>query len=413
MRNKTDAAKHLRHYLGFISIIIFGLLFCFSSQVSAEKKPDLIRVVNILDLSGPYAPVTGPLGPGFEDAWQYINGELDGVYGVKVDAIIRDFAGKMPVGLSMYNEAVNMKPKPLICTPGSAPLAAALHDRFVEDGIVSLISTSVDAVYPSANSFGIYPLYPDMIALTLKYVKDNWTKKRNPRMGIISWDTGYGRAIMIDELYNYAKKIGVDIVGKEVFGIREVDVTNQLLRLRSKKADYLVTNCAASGPIAIKKGCREMGWKIPLINTVGSAWGTVGLAPQLFEGDITVFAVKSFDEVDDPSIKTVMKYFKQNNRTKRDISVFYLIGWQVALTEQSVFKSIVDKYGWGGLNAENIKEMLYKLDNYKPLYGLSNISYSKDRPAMRKARIYKIQNKKLIPLTGFLEVPDLRPKKFR
>ena len=126
-------------------------------------------------------------------------------------------------------------------------------------------------------------------------------------MAIITWDTAYGRSIMIEPFYNYLKKIGVDLVGKEVFGIRDVDLTTQLMKLRRSKADFLMTSTIAGGPVAIKRGCKEMGWDVPLLNAAGTDEGTIRLAPQLFEGDIVGRPQKSFHETEDPSIRKVLK----------------------------------------------------------------------------------------------------------
>ncbi|MDY6852392.1 MAG: ABC transporter substrate-binding protein, partial [Thermodesulfobacteriota bacterium] len=401
MNRKTELLRAPWLGLFLTGVLFCGLILSFSQTAVADDKPSAIRTANILDLTGPYAPITGPLAPGLMDAWNYVNAELGGVHGVKVESITKDFAGKMPLGLSMYNECINMKPRPIAFTPGSSPLGAALRSRFQEDGVVGITATSVEAIYPQANTFGIYPLYTEMAALALTHLKENWKEKRNPRVGIISWDTGYGRAVVTDEFYAYAKKIGVDIVGTELFGIREADVTSHLLRLRAKKADWLLTNSAASGPVAIKKGCKTMGWKVNLINSIGSDWGTVGLAPPLFENDINVMAVKSFEETDDPAIKKVMKYVKLNKRTKRDKSIFYLIGWQVALTEHYAMTKVVDKLGWKGLTPENLLKEMAQVTDFKPLGGLSEVTYSPKRLTMRKARIYRVKNGGLYPLTDF------------
>jgi hypothetical protein len=73
------------------------------------------------------------------------------------------------------------------------------------------------------NSYGFYALFPEVTAITLKWVKDNWKEKRNPRIGIITRDTGYGRTISNEDFYAYLKKIGVDLVGTELApGSREV-----------------------------------------------------------------------------------------------------------------------------------------------------------------------------------------------
>ncbi len=377
----------------------------------AAGKPGVINVVVIADLSGPYAPVLGPIRPGTEDAWEYINTKLGGVHGVKVTPIIRDMNGKIDVGQSMYNEAVTLKPKPLFVDIYITPLSAALRQRYVEDDVIGSHAGAIESLYPPANSYAFYALFPEVTAVTLKWIRDNWKEKRNPRIGILTWDTAYGRTILNDEFYAYLKKIDVDLVGTELFGIKEVDLTTQLLRLRGKNPDFLVTCSLGGGPLAIHKGCREMGWKIPLVNSTGEDWGTIRLAPELFEGDIVGLPTKSFDETDDPSIKTIMGLFNANKRTLNDKTIFYMIGWQTALIEHKVMTDVVDKYGWDGLNTKNLKAAMSSLKNFAVLGGLQTISYSNDRRTPTQARVYKVSRGKLLPMTRFMEVPDMKPKK--
>ena len=393
-------------------VVAIGLLGASSPlDAGAAGKPSAINVVVIGDFSGPYAPVVGPIRPGTEDAWQYINSNLGGVHGVKVTPILKDMGGKMDIGQSMYNEVLTLHPKPLFVDVWITPLSAALRQRYEEDGIVGFHSGATESLYPAANSYGFYALYPELTAVALKWTKDNWKEKRNPRIGILTWDTGYGKAILNDELYAHLKKIGVDLVGTELFGIKEVDLTAQLLRLKSKNPDFLVTCAIGGGPLAIKKGCREMGWKVPLINTIGGDWGTIRLAPELFEGDIVALSTKSFDETDDPAVKTIMGFFNANKRTVNDKGIVYMLGWQDALIAHKVMTQVVDKHGWDGLTTKNIKAELEGLKGFDVLGGLSKISYTKDRRTPTQARVYKVSKGKLLPVTPFLEVPDLRPKK--
>jgi branched-chain amino acid transport system substrate-binding protein len=400
-----------RCMFALVAILLCSIMVIPSN--SFAEKPDSLQIGLIGDFSGPYAPVVGPTRPGTLDAWDYLNDKEGGVAGVKVKPILKDMAGKLDVGLSQYNELINMKPKPVFIDTYITPLSAALRERYVENDVVGFHAGAVESLYPVRNNYGYYCLYPEQAAVALKWVKDNWKGKGNLKIGIITWDTGYGRAILTDEFYAYAKKIGVDIVDTQLFGIREVDVTTQLMKLRAKKPDFLLTNLGGSGSLAIKRGCKEMGWKINLLNGIGGGWGTVALDPAIFEGDITVLPVKSFDEVDDPSIKTVMKYFNQSKRTVRDKTLFYLIGWYVALAEHKIMNQVVKEHGWKGLTTKNIVNALNKMKDYKPLHGITVLSYSEKRRTPTVARVYKISKGKLLPLTDFLEVPDLRPAKYK
>jgi len=411
---KQKVFQSTRMKLSVAGILFLGTVLLFTNGVVAGEKPDIIRVSAIADLTGPYAAGMGGLAPGFEDAWKYINTELGGVRGVKVELVIRDMAGKMPLALTMYNELINMNPKPLFVLLGNSAFGAAVRERLKEDDIIGYVAPATDCVYPVGNSYAIHPFYPDMMAANVKYIKDNWKQQRNPKMGIIVWDTAYGRGILTDEFFAYLKSIGVDIVGTETFGVRELDVKSQLLRLRAKDPDYLIIHTAVGGTIAIKKSCKEIGWEIKTINSIGTEWATVRAVPQLFDGDICQFNVKSFDEVDDPSIKTIMKHFNKNGRTINEVALYYLMAWVGASIQHAAMVNVVDKYGWGGFNTRNCLEAVLNLRNFMPLGGLSNVNYSEKRPTEAKSRIYNVKNGKILPLTAdFVELPDLRPAKYK
>jgi len=395
-----------------ILLLVLVSLWLMPMNVQAAK-PEVINIAVIGDFSGPYAPVVGSTRPGTEDAWEHINQTMGGVHGVKVNPMIMDMSGKIDVGLSKYNEAVNTKPKPVFVDIYITPLSEALRTRFVEDGVVGFHAGAVVSLYPQANSYGMYGLYPEFLGLLFKWVKDNWKEKRNPRIGIITWDTSYGRAILIPEFFDYAKKIGVDIAGEpQLYGIREVEVTTQLMKLRAANPDFLATNTTAGGPFVIQKNLKEMGWNIKLLN-MGTEEGVVRLGPGLFEGDIVSRGQKTFDDLDDPSVQKALEYFNKNKRTDKDKSYFYFMGWQNALLEHKIMTEIVAKDGWEGLNAGNIVKALNGVKDFEPLGGIAKISYTEKRRTPPWGLIYKIEGGKFVKLADWLELPDMRPAEYR
>jgi branched-chain amino acid transport system substrate-binding protein len=383
-------------------------------NVQAQDKPQMIQIGVIGDFSGPYAPIVGQTRPGTEDAWQYINEELGGVRGVKGKPIIRDMTGKVDLGLSMYNEVINMKPKPPFVDIYITPLSEALRTRYVEDDVVGFHAGAIVSLYPQANGYGLYALYPEMIGAVVKWTKDAWKEKRPMKIGLITWDTSYGKAFLTKEFFDYMKRIGVEVLGEpQLFGIREVEITAQLLKLKALNPDYLVTNTTAGGALAIQKGLKEMGWNVPVLNTAGLDWGTGRLDPVAFEGCVVSMPTISFDETEDQTVKTIMKYFKQNNRTVNDISLFYFLGWQSALIEHKILTDVVDQHGWQGVNTKNVKAALNGLKDFKALGGISIITYTEKRRTPTKVRMYKYMQGKFLPQSDWLEVEDMRPPEFR
>ena len=391
-------------------ICVLSLVLILPTTTMAAGKPDKIHVAAIGDFSGPYAPVVGSHSPGAKDAWKYFNEEKGGVKGVEVVPLLRDTGGKVALGLTMYNELINMKPKPLFIDTSLTPLGEALRPRLVEDGIVGIHAGALVSVYPLGNSYAYYPMYDEWMAVALDWVKKTWKGKGNPRVGILTWDTGYGRAILTDHGLAYFKKAGVDMAGKvQVFGIRDVDVTTQLMQLRAAKADYIYTNTTAGGPLAIRKGCMEMGWDVPLI-AGGLDYGTLKLNPPAFEGQLIPRPWVSWHEGDNPSVKFMLEQMKKNNRTEREKSAFYFVGWMCAAAQYRAMNQVVEKYGWEGLNAKNLKAELNTIENWQPFGGMTTVTYTAKRPVPRGVRMFQVKGGKILPIDEWQVAPNFLPE---
>ncbi len=401
------------------AVSIFLILALVGPSPSMAEKPKSLSVALIGDLTGPYASVVGPMAPGCEDAVKYVNEKLGGIDGVKMELLVRDNTGKAALGIQQYQELINISPKPLFFGVPHTPTAEALRPKVSKDDVIGFFPSSIDDLYPQGNTYGFYALYAGMTATAVRWVKDNWKEKRNPRIAIITWDQAYGRAPLIPEFFNYCKKIGVDIVAKELFGVRDVDLTTQLVRIKAQKPDWLLTNCTGSGPVAIMRAAKELGMKVKLLNTVGGGWGTTRLDPALFEGCVSVLHNISYDDENHVGVKLVKQYLKENNRSIKEQTNFYIIGWQYVLMIHKVVKSAAAKVGWEKLNTAAIKAELNNLSNWEPLNGIVKVSYTEKKRSSPWLLVYKIQGGKLVPAGGkggdgkFVEAPDMTPQKFR
>ncbi|MGA2463745.1 MAG: ABC transporter substrate-binding protein [Thermodesulfobacteriota bacterium] len=404
--------------IGIIGVIFtFGILMVVPLECLAVK-PNSIVVAMIGDFTGPYAPMIGPAAPGAEDACQYINEELGGIKGVKIKLVFRDNAGKASLGLQQYVELIEMKPKPLLLCVPHTPTAEALREKVLADDMIGIFPSTIEDLFPVGNTFGYLPLYATQDGLVLKYLKDNWKEKRNLRVAIITWDNSFGRSILVPEFSEYAKKIGVDIVATELFSGKDIDVTTQMARIREKNPDWLLTKTIAGGPVAIMKAVRELGMKVKLACS-GLDWGTVRIDPTLFEDCISAIPSASFDDLNHPGIKSILTYMKKNNRSIKEQTYYYIVGWEYILMVHKVISDAVDKVGWDKLNTATIKNELFNLTNWEPMNGVVKVSYTKNRPVPFWTVIYKIKDGKLVPPGGvgghgkFAEGPDMTPGRFR
>ncbi|MDY7031506.1 MAG: ABC transporter substrate-binding protein, partial [Thermodesulfobacteriota bacterium] len=208
----------------YLSILITGIfVLCFFGSSFAGKPKEIVLPL-IIDISGPYAPITAPAYAGFADAAEYVN-KQGGIKGVPVKPIIRDCGGRVNVAISHYMEFREMKPKPLIIMISVSAEGEALRERLAEDGIAAMCVPGGTAIYPVAYTFALYPLYQDMFGGFMDWVVENWNHEkmgRRPRIGILTWDTTFGRAILTPEVYDYAKKKNIDIVDKVMFSVRDL-----------------------------------------------------------------------------------------------------------------------------------------------------------------------------------------------
>jgi branched-chain amino acid transport system substrate-binding protein len=394
---------------------MLGLLTCaaatllFLPQGFAAGKPEKLYIGQLADLSGPYAPTVGSFKAGAEDAWNYINKEMGGIQGVPVEPLARDNGGKVAVALAQYNELINMKPRPIFIDTAFTPVAEALRPRYVEDDMIGIHAGALVSVYPLANSYAYYPMYDEWYAFAAKWFKENWKEKRNPRLGIVTWDTAYGRAMLTDKFFAYLKEVGVDLAGEpQLFGIRDVDVTTQLMKLRDWKSDVVFSCIVAGGPLAVKKGMKEMGWDVPYVAN-GVDEGTVKLDPVVLDGVYAQRAMLSWDDADQPAMKFILEQFKKNGRTDKDRSAFYLIAWTTAAIEHKVMNEVVQKYGWDGLTTKNLKAAMNEIKDFMPWGGLTKITYTAKRPVPSHMRMYQAKQGKILPVSDWGEVPNFLP----
>jgi ABC-type branched-subunit amino acid transport system substrate-binding protein len=387
-------------------------LFCMvMPQAGAAGKPDKVTIGVLADISGPYAPTVGSFRPGYIDACNYINEHMGGIQGVPVEPLIRDNGGKVAVALAQYNELINLKPRPTFIDTAFSPVAEALRPRYVEDDMIGIHAGNLVAVWPLANSYGYYPMYDEWYGFAAKFFKSKWKENRPLRVGIITWDTAYGRAMLTDKFFAYLKEIGLELAGEpQLFGIRDVDVTTQLMKLRSWKSDVVMSCIVGGGPLAVRKGMREMGWD-PEYCANGVDQGTLNLDPVALDGVYAQRAILSWSETDNPAMKFILEQFEKNHRTKADKSAFYLLAWDNVAVEHKVMNEVVKKYGWEGLTTQNLKAAMDQVKDFMPWGGLTKLTYTAKRPVPSHMRMYQAQKGKIMPVSGWEEVPDFLPDK--
>jgi len=128
---------------------------------------------------------------------------------------------------------------------------------------------------------------------------------------------------------------------------------------------------------------------------------------------MTALAHPSWDQKDHPGIKFLeglieKKGLRPESRTFCNISAFS----ETALLQYLMTKIVKEK-GWNNLNSMSIKDELFKVKDWWDPWKLMPWTLSADRMSRIHTTVYKFEGHKILPLTDWVECPDLRKAKYR
>jgi ABC-type branched-subunit amino acid transport system substrate-binding protein len=376
------------------------------------EKPDVFVLPISADVTGPYAPITQPIITNFREAVEWYNQNKGGIDGVPIKVDFTDTGGKTQVAVAAYERWRVMEPKPVLVYPFSSADCSALKPRLKEDQIVGLTCAPPESsIYPAGWLFSNLPTYGDQFGLFIDWLVDTWVPKsgQKPKLAFLTWDSEFGRAASSPACIEYAKKKGVQVVAEEFFGVRDADVSTHLIRIKSKGANWVYTNTLGNGPAVILKSAKAMGL-IGSLNFGGGPWtidmSSIRLSEGLMEGWIGPFNYACWSETDNPGIQLLEKQFKLHNRKPIEKTISYVYAYNELFQGMAAVTNAVRKVGWEKLDGEAVKTELSKMKNFN-LFGLNDITYKPGRVTPLMSRITEVKNGQIVPITKYLECPEL------
>jgi len=390
-------------------------------------KPDKVIIYHFGDLSGPYAPITAPIVAGLGDCMEWYNAELGGIDGVPLGQKFRDTANKLDAALAAYSAFKESDPYPIVEVLYGSAESEALRDRLVEDKIVSITAgLSPKALYPPGYQFAMGPSYCDSMGAWIDWVTEDWAKKTGEtvKLAILTWDSPFGKAIMVDELRDYAASKGVDIVYEGVYGLRDLDVSTQLTAIKGTGANWVYDNTAAHGPKVIHAAAAGLGMlnhdlydTTPgMIHRACGPWAmdesSVILSGELADGLVGPRAFASWAMPEVEGVAKAIAAADAHDRGSHERVMGYIASWGVGYTLFYCIDKAVEEVGWDNLSGEALRDQLLKLDDFSPL-GLAKFTFTADKMEPRQVRIFQAEGGKLLPITDWVTCPDLRPYDYR
>jgi len=377
-------------------ILLVALSFLLLSGVSYAQQT--IKIGGIFDITGATGDVGTPYAQAAREYIKYVNSH-GGVNGKQIDLIDVDYAYKIPQAVSAYKEMTSKGAIAILGwgtgdTEAMAPMVAKDKIPYIS------ASYSEHLVFDKTPyNFIAGTSYSDQARLALQWIKDTWKdKSRAPKVALLYNDTGFGRS-PIQDAEDFAKKIGVEIVDKEIIGLRDLDATTQLLNMQKKNADYAINQHTLMATATIVKDAKKLGLKTKFI---GLNWAfsetLIKMAGDAANGFMAPLPFALWTETNLKGVQLMHKVHKEISGNDDAQPVNYTQGFISAYLLVEALK----KAGTN-LTGENIKNVLET--NKFDMMGLSaDFAYKAE---MRKpnisAKMYVIKNGKIEPLTGYLK----------
>ncbi|MHB1133127.1 MAG: ABC transporter substrate-binding protein [Chloroflexota bacterium] len=242
-------------------LLLPTLLGCASSEAEPYKIGALFAVTGN----------NSPLGTPEKETALMLEEQINakgGIKGRKVKVIAYDTESDETKAVTLAKRLVEQDNVLAILGPSSTGESMALVDT-VNKAQVPLISCAsgiqiVQPVKPWVFST------PQVSTLAVAEVRDYLKAKGLTKVAVLSDAGGWGTTGKAD-LSAALPPAGINIVANETFGVQDKDMTVQLTKIRATDAQALVVWGTNPGPAIIAKNAKQLGLKIPIINSHGVA----------------------------------------------------------------------------------------------------------------------------------------------
>jgi len=265
---------------------------------------------------------------------------------------------------------------------------------------------------PSSYLYGAQPSYPGLLCASIKWYKDNvWKGPEKMKVGLLLWDSGFGRSSHIPPVYEYLKNVlGVEVLSTVFFPVKIKDFTPQLMRLKSQGANLIFMQALAGQYAMLAKDAKRLQ-VTPKIGLMSTLWCVsdkyIELAGDAAEGTYGPWQWYVAKADDNPSHPVVQKVHDamEKYRGNRYYDINYFQGWMYQYLMQHVLELTIKKHGFP-FTPEQVAEVASTMPAWD--WGLSNSfsGYSGgDRLGWHEVRMYKVEDGKVVATSDWLPTP--------
>lgn len=346
-------------------LVVFGIwIFCLGVSQGAES----IKIGGIFSLTGPGAYIGVAQKNSVLIAIDEFN-KRGGVNGRSIEMVLGDDESDPTKAVMILKKMIESDPMVALIGPTRTDTGMAMIPTLEKEGIPTFMHAGGDVIITPVRKWifkSPYRATDAMERIFLYLKKNNLTK-----IGLLFSSDGFGKdgAAIADRL---ASKFGFDLLAKETFDVKDVDMTPQLTRIHAKNPQGIIV-WTIGPPIGITaKNTRALGIKVPLFQCHGAAEPTFfKLAGDASEGVMmpsTKIVVASQLSDKDVQKKKLVEYAKEyETKFKEPPGTMVAYGADAAYLLLEAIKK-------AGPDRAKIRDALEGIKGYVGLSGVYNLS---------------------------------------
>jgi len=408
VRNKILVKKELWVFTAVALIALFVLAACGPTLTTPPAGEKMVEIVDLTPLTGPTAAPEQIGMRGLQDYVKYFN-EEERIPGVTIGLLWSDTGREMARFVSAYRKFV-ARGVPLFFSDDTICIAALKSQ--IEKDQVPFVSGSVSApvIYPPGWAYCLWPTFGEVSTAVLDYFMENWEEERAPRVVYVGADDEMGRG-GAEEVSEYAKSIGMEMLPWEFAYYVVVDATPQLLRIKDREADLVMIQSIVPAAAPILRDAERLGLldEMQFAGLEFSMGETlIRIAGPAAEGYLAPRCTPWFDETEIPGIKAI-RDIQERYRGEVQEDPEYMGGWLGGAIMCEATKRAIEEVGYENLDGAAIKRALDGMEGFD-VDGMAKITYTPEqRRGCGMVAVYQIQGGDIVRVSDWREVPLLVP----
>jgi len=407
-----EMTKRLKRFaLGLVALGMCLALLLTAAIPVCEARPRAKEIVVGIRgcWTGPLAGVVGPFANGTKDYLRYLNETQGGINGVPIKIAWYDNHSEGYKDIILHKRFVSagaVLEYTYISAGAWATLAMQERDK------IALFSNEID---PGMNTdpqwvWCTVPPWKCHTATFVKWVKENWTEERPPRVGYVCYDNAAAIGGK-DKIPEFCDKIGVEWVGFEIvplFGC--IDTSTELLRLAAKKPDWIYVDAYGVSEVTVCKDAARLGLKDKgikfcacpqsvdkiFVGTTGASsegWYAGRVIPSPWE-DEYLGGAKT------PEMAIARKYIEKYRGLKPEEQSEWLpCGWAVGKIGCEAIRRALEKVGIDNLTGRAVRDALFSMTDWDTGIQPAPITLSDEKPYFIDYwLVYQVQQGKVVPV---------------